>query len=143
MFLKLPNKTVEFPYENEYWRIEFRKENYIICQGCEIGVYKRTHFYKKLFWGVPADEMLRMSLRLDADGRQIAVRPSVKSWWLTAFRLKLFPFVRPNALTLTADIIFPDNDMYTAFSDAFHTLRDTEIKILQSDMVAHQIRLQW
>ncbi len=114
-------EPVYFYYDNKTWLIEFWKGQYGINAGGEIGIYyvdyivPRKKLRKTLFFGVPADEMMPLSMDLCHYNESI-VQLSKRHWWLTAFRMG--SFCAPKKLTMNISITFPTKEMLEAFVNA-------------------------
>lgn len=109
---------IYFDYNGRTWLIELWKGQYGINTGSEMGVYyadsilKESEYKTTLFKSVADDDMLEFSFNLFRKGMQIS-DVCARHWWLTAFSMERFS--QPADLFMKASIVFPNQEMTSAF----------------------------
>ena len=130
-----------FDYDNKEWMIQLWKGQYgWVLIGCEIGLYyrdfKSDSFLSdnkgRKFYKCAEDDMLvKMSLTLYRDDKQLFSRNEQYSWWLTGFVPGAltnwgFTFDTPQELTVNSKLIFKDAGMMNAFVEGLKNTHDIE-----------------
>lgn len=120
MSMILDTELISFEYKGRRFLIRFRKGQYGMSAGAEVGVYatdtKDLHipgvFEGPFYESIPDSELLPMRLNLYYKNELIAMR-SDSHWWLTIF--KLGSYYNPSFLSAKISITFPDKTMCLAY----------------------------
>jgi hypothetical protein len=116
----IDSEPIYFDYGGKRWMIEFRKGQYGMTTGGEIGVYNTDRpdlnipgvFSGSFYDCVDDEDMLPMSLSLYKNNELILSRYA-RHWWLTGF--KLGEFSNPSELSMILNITLKDSVMRNAF----------------------------
>ena len=135
------SEPVRFEYKGKKWLIEFWKGQYGITSGGEIGIYNTADpdidvpgIFRGTFYRSASDEeALDMAFTLYKDNTEMFARVD-NHWWLTGFVLG--EYADPSALTMTASLTFPDQEMRDAFMEAFRQLgyREDEYRLSDNNL---------
>ncbi len=118
----LDTEAIRFHYNNKNYLISFWKGQYGMTTGAEIGIYQTKDQYihkNTLYMPIDSDEELDMSFTLYKNNK-IITKVASKHWWLAVFKLGMFS--KPKELTMDIKITFPNNEMFSAFINAFKKL---------------------
>lgn len=127
-------EPIRFFYNNKNWLISLWKGQYGIVTGAEIGIYctNQKKVNKKTVY-LPANdsEMLNMYLILYKNGKVIT-KIKAKHWWLAIFKLGMFS--NPKDLSMDINITFHNQQMLTAFLEAFKKIgyKSKDFKIIDN-----------
>ena len=118
----IDTEPIRFRYNNQNWLITFWKGQYGIVTGAEIGIYCTTQQKvnkKTIYLPAEANEMLNMDFILYKNG-QVITSVKAKHWWLAIFKLGMFS--NPKELSMSINLIFPNQEMLEAFLQSFKKL---------------------
>lgn len=119
--MTLDCEPIYFDYEGKTWMIELWKGQYGITSGCEAGIYKAASVLEPSqrssahFAAAENDEMLPIRVALHKKNKTL-FQLSRRHWWLAGFSIGLYS--RPEDLSMTVSITFPNQEMIRAFSDS-------------------------
>lgn len=111
-------EPVYFDYKGATWLIEHLERSVRDhCRMRDRHIQGRPHHFKEerkstLFHSITDEEMPVFSVTLLKDGAPVS-RLCERHWWLTAFLVGRY--AEPESLSMKATIIFPDEEMCTAF----------------------------
>lgn len=112
-------EPISFDYDNKHWLIEFRKGQYGMATGGEIGIYNTTYpqikapgFHGVFYETISDEECIPLEFVLKKN-KKILIHQSSTHWWLAG--LKLAEFSNTAALSLDAKLVFPNPKMRDAF----------------------------
>lgn len=113
-------RRYHFDYDGLEWMIQVWKGTYyFVTNGSEVGIYNRVPGEEMgTFYNCATDEqMMEMSMKLSHNGKELFSMGPQKHWWLTGFHLSGYVY-EPASLTMEYSIVFPDDTMLKAFTDA-------------------------
>ncbi len=112
-----------FDYDGLEWMIQVWKGTYFyVTNGAEIGIYNRVPgeeigtFYNC----ANDDQMMEMQMKISYGDKVLIDTKPQTHWWLTGFRLSGTVY-DPASLTMEYSIVFPNETMLKAFTDAIDT----------------------
>lgn len=112
---------VKFSYADKDWMIQFWKGRYIIAMGGEVGIYYKPQDRLIDFYDCADDEhRLPISMRLLKGNKVLFEREMLNCWWQSGFNLGLIYL--PIQLTLESTLVFPNDTMRDAFTQAANRL---------------------
>lgn len=111
-------RRFKFEYAGKDWMIQLWKGNYLITNGCEIGLYNRPKEKRGTYYECASDDdLLEMSMTLSHGDEDILSLGPEMHWWLNGFKMTKEQYA-PSTMTMKARIVMRDRDMLNAFCDA-------------------------
>jgi len=113
----LLTKRIKFKYDGLDWMIQIWKGRYMITMGGEIGLYNKPEDRTVQFYDCAGDKYLMpISMTVLKGDDVILTKKMENCWWQTGFAFR--PFYAPELLTLEGTIVFPNEVMKDAFTQA-------------------------
>jgi hypothetical protein len=123
-------EPIYFDYNNKHWLIEFRKGQYGMATGGEIGIYNTSNdiikapgFHGVFYESIPENEWLSLKFILKKN-KKVLINKKENHWWLAG--LKFVEFSNPNDLSLDIKIDFPNKKMRDAFESGLTNIGYTK-----------------
>lgn len=127
-FFNYVTRRFKFDYAGKEWMIQAWKGNYVIANGCEIGIYNRDKAKFGSYYDC-YDGVMNMSFEL-TKGDELVLEMSGEHWWLNGFKLG-DTLYKPSSMTLSFSIEFLDEEMANAFAESVnnHYRHDTSCTV--------------
>ena len=117
-FFDYLTRRFKFDYDGKEWMVQIWKGNYVIANGCEVGIYNRDEEKFGSYYDC-YDGTMNMSVKLSC-GDNIIYEIEQEHWWLNGFKLGNTLY-KPSEMTMDFSIELPNEEMAAALADAINS----------------------
>ncbi len=127
-FFNYLTRRFKFDYDGKEWMIQIWKGNYVIANGCEVGIYNREPGSFGTYYDC-YDGTMKMSAKLSYCDNTI-YEIEQEHWWLNGFKLG-DTLYKPSLLKMEFSVELIDEEMANAFANAInnHYMHDVSCTV--------------